>query len=98
MATAIIRKRGTLVIPADIRERYGLDEGTAVTIDETGEGLVIRAAARPRPALKENKFWAEFEESIEKLASDPAAWAEYRAEFHSTEVFDGLEHEPPYPL
>ena len=33
--------RGRLVIPADLRERAGLTEGTALTLLETPSGLVL---------------------------------------------------------
>ena len=33
--------RGRLVVPAALRERVGLDEGTPLTIVETPDGLVL---------------------------------------------------------
>jgi AbrB family looped-hinge helix DNA binding protein len=41
--------RGRLVIPADLRERAGLTEGTALTLLETPRGLVLLT----RPQLRE---------------------------------------------
>ncbi len=43
-ATAKIGKRGNLVLPAKIRRRLGLEEGTLVLIEETEEGVSIRPA------------------------------------------------------
>jgi AbrB family looped-hinge helix DNA binding protein len=44
--TAIVGKRGTLVLPAAVRKRVGLTEGTLVTIDEEPDGgLRLRPAA-----------------------------------------------------
>ena len=37
-------KRGTLVLPAKIRRRLGLEEGTLVLVEETEEGVSIRPA------------------------------------------------------
>ncbi len=98
MKNAIIRKRGTLVIPAAMRHRYGMEEGCAVEIEETGGGLMIRAAPRPQPSTDEATFWEEFERDARALRQDPVAWDEFQQEFASTEVNDGLESEPPYPL
>lgn len=44
-ATAKIGKRGTLVIPAEIRKRFGLEEDTVVAIEERDGGILIRPAA-----------------------------------------------------
>lgn len=42
---AKIGKRGSLVIPAPIRERMGLEEGDLVVLEEDSEGLKVRPAA-----------------------------------------------------
>jgi AbrB family looped-hinge helix DNA binding protein len=39
-----IGKRGTLVIPASLRRRFGLAEGSEVIAEETDEGILIRPA------------------------------------------------------
>ena len=39
-----IGQRGTLVIPAALRRRFGLDEGSEVIAEETPEGILIRPA------------------------------------------------------
>ncbi len=39
-----IGKRGTLVIPAKLRQVYGLEEGVEVLAEETAEGILIRPA------------------------------------------------------
>lgn len=44
--TAIIGKRGTLVLPASMRKRLGLSEGSLVLLEEDAEGGVrLRPAA-----------------------------------------------------
>lgn len=44
--TAIIGKRGTLVLPAALRKRLGLSEGSLVLIeDDPGGGVRLRLAA-----------------------------------------------------
>ena len=39
-----VGKRGTVVIPAPLRKRYGLEEGREVLVEETAEGLLLRPA------------------------------------------------------
>lgn len=39
-----IGRRGTLVIPASLRKRFGLQEGDPVIAEETPEGILIRPA------------------------------------------------------
>lgn len=42
--TTVIGKRGTVVIPAELRRRYHLHEGSLVLIEERPDGLAIRPA------------------------------------------------------
>lgn len=39
-----IGKRGTIVIPAELRRRFAMDEGSHVIIEERGDGLSVRPA------------------------------------------------------
>ena len=39
-----IGKRGTFVIPATLRRRFGLTEGATVIAEETADGILIRPA------------------------------------------------------
>ena len=39
-----IGKRGTVVIPAQLRRRYGLEEGSLVIVDGRDDGVLIRPA------------------------------------------------------
>ena len=42
--TGRVGKRGTFVIPAALRRRFGLDEGALVIAEERPEGILIRPA------------------------------------------------------
>ncbi|WP_416676444.1 AbrB/MazE/SpoVT family DNA-binding domain-containing protein [Egbenema bharatensis] len=42
--TSKVGKRGTLVIPAKLRSRFGLKEGSLVIAEETPEGILLRPA------------------------------------------------------
>ena len=52
--TSKVGKRGTLVIPAKLRQRFGLKEGSLVIAEETSEGILLRPAiAVPIPFTQE---------------------------------------------
>ena len=40
-----IGKRGTIVLPARMRKRYGFEEGTMVVAEESEYGVLLRPAA-----------------------------------------------------
>jgi AbrB family looped-hinge helix DNA binding protein len=44
MQTVVIGKRGSIVIPAKIRKRYKLDEGSPMLIEERADGILMRPA------------------------------------------------------
>jgi AbrB family looped-hinge helix DNA binding protein len=41
---AKVGKRGAIVVPANLRKRFGLEEGTLVTAEEKEDGILIRPA------------------------------------------------------
>lgn len=40
-----VGKRGTFVIPAALRRRFGLEEGAPIIAEETDQGILLRPAA-----------------------------------------------------
>jgi AbrB family looped-hinge helix DNA binding protein len=40
-----VGKRGTIVLPAKLRRRYGFEEGTMVVAEESPYGVLLRPAA-----------------------------------------------------
>lgn len=44
METGKVGKRGTVVIPAALRRRFGIEEGSLVVAEATDEGILIRPA------------------------------------------------------
>lgn len=40
--TARVGKRGTIVIPVSLRQRYGLEEGAQILVEPVPEGLLLR--------------------------------------------------------
>ena len=44
MNSARIGRRGTIVVPAELRRRFGLEEGSYVTAEPLDEGILLRPA------------------------------------------------------
>ncbi|MGH9356969.1 MAG: AbrB/MazE/SpoVT family DNA-binding domain-containing protein [Terriglobia bacterium] len=44
MEAVKVGKRGTIVVPAKLRKRYGIEEGSLVTAEPRAEGVLIRPA------------------------------------------------------
>jgi AbrB family looped-hinge helix DNA binding protein len=45
MATVTVTRRGQTTIPAEFRKKYGIEEGTTMEIQDTGEGLLLKKMA-----------------------------------------------------
>ena len=87
-----VGKRGTIVIPARLRRRFGLEEGSVVLVEEGPDGVVIRPAAavpleiyspeRRAELLLENAIdpedYAQAREHVRKMGLDPDAIAHER--------------------
>jgi AbrB family looped-hinge helix DNA binding protein len=44
MEAVKVGKRGTIIVPAKLRKRYGIEEGSVVTAEAREEGVLIRPA------------------------------------------------------
>ncbi len=44
MEAVKIGKRGTIVVPAELRKRFGFDEGSIVTAEAREDGVLLRPA------------------------------------------------------
>ncbi len=42
MATMSVTRRGQTTIPAEFRKKYGIEEGTTLEVQDTGEGLLLK--------------------------------------------------------
>jgi AbrB family looped-hinge helix DNA binding protein len=42
MKAVKVGKRGTIIVPAKLRKRYGIEEGRLVTAEARGDGVLIR--------------------------------------------------------
>jgi len=72
-ATSKIGKKGVVVIPARLRRRYGLEEGSLVITEETPEGILIRPAVALPVEIYSPERRAEF------LLSTATSEKEYQA-------------------
>ena len=82
-----IGKRGTIVLPARMRKRYGFEEGTMVVAEESEYGVLLRPAAVVPVEIYTPERKAEFllanavnaedrkaaEREVRKLGLDPAS-------------------------
>jgi AbrB family looped-hinge helix DNA binding protein len=67
-----IGRRGTIVIPAALRRRYGLEEGATVVIEEREDGLAVR----PVVVLPVEQYTPE--RKAEFLLNNAVTKADYR--------------------
>ena len=58
--TSRVGKRGTIVVPAKLRERYGLDEGVLVIAEAREDGILLRPAVAVPVELYSPERRAEF--------------------------------------
>lgn len=42
--TSTVGRRGTMVIPAHLRKKFGIEEGALVIVEERSDGILIRPA------------------------------------------------------
>jgi bifunctional DNA-binding transcriptional regulator/antitoxin component of YhaV-PrlF toxin-antitoxin module len=92
--TGRVGKRGTFVIPAPLRERYGFAEGTLVIAEPREDGVLLRPAiAQPLDDEFRERLLREADEAYAALRADPEAWKEELAERALWErtLMDGLD-------
>lgn len=95
MSGSIVRKKGTITIPADIRRAARLAEGDAVEVELTADGILLR----PKKLIDATQawFWEPAWQAGEREAErEYAAGAGER--FESGEDFLGALEERMKPL
>ncbi|MGP8070598.1 MAG: AbrB/MazE/SpoVT family DNA-binding domain-containing protein [Candidatus Bathyarchaeia archaeon] len=53
MTQTVVDQRGRVLIPGDLRESAGLDEGTVVSVEKQEEGVVILPVRRGKRTWKQ---------------------------------------------
>jgi len=90
--TSKVGKRGTVVIPATLRRRFGIEEGSLVIAEEREDGILIRPAVvlsvevytpeRKAEFLLSNAIdaedYARAREEVRKLGLDPDSIPHYK--------------------
>lgn len=91
--TARLGRRGTFVIPAALRKRFGLAEGALVIAEERPEGILIR----PAVAVPVEVYTPEREAALLlENAIDAADYEGARAAVRALGLDpDAISHEPP---
>ena len=94
MESAKVGKRGALIVPARLRKRFGIEEGSLVTAEETEDGILIRPAVvipverytpeRKAELLLSNAIgpsdYRRARNEVKKLGLDPDSIPHYRPE------------------
>ncbi|MGA2341404.1 MAG: AbrB/MazE/SpoVT family DNA-binding domain-containing protein, partial [Terracidiphilus sp.] len=92
MQTILIGKRGTVVIPAKLRKRYRLDEGSPLLVEEHEEGILMRPA-KVSPVDVEIYSPRRLAEFFLNNAMDKQDYLEARNEVESMGIDpDSIEH------
>jgi AbrB family looped-hinge helix DNA binding protein len=73
MESAKVGKRGAIVVPAKLRQRFGLEEGSMVTAEERDDGILLRPAVLVAVERYTPERQAEF------LLSTATTEADYRS-------------------
>ncbi|MGA3298170.1 MAG: AbrB/MazE/SpoVT family DNA-binding domain-containing protein [Candidatus Bathyarchaeia archaeon] len=55
MGTVIITRKGQTTIPQQLREKYGLKEGTKLDVLDTGDGVLLKKAISTRDLIGTSK-------------------------------------------
>jgi len=92
METVKVGRRGTVVIPAKMRRRFGIEEGEVVIAQETEDGVLIRPAVAVPVEIYTPERKAEFllsnavdaedyrsaAQEVRRMGLDPDAIPHYR--------------------
>jgi AbrB family looped-hinge helix DNA binding protein len=72
MESAKVGKRGSIIVPARLRRRFGIEEGALIIAEETEKGILIR----PAILVPVEKYTSE--RKAEFLLSNATTPADYR--------------------
>lgn len=91
--TSRVGKRGTIVPPAELRRRYGLEEGTLVVAEAREGGILLRPAVAVPVEIYTSERRAEF------LLSNAVDADEYAKAHRAVEAMgvdpDAMPHQRP---
>lgn len=79
--TLQIRSKGTITLPADLRSKYGLEEGEVLNIIDLGNGSFLLSPRRSRVDELADNIRVELEARGESLESMLTTLREVREEY-----------------
>lgn len=78
MKTARVSKKGQLVVPAEIRKRYGIEEGMEVEFLDFGEEISL--VPLPADSIRAAEGWLKGRRSVEAMLKEARAEEERLAQ------------------
>ena len=79
--TLQIRSKGTITLPSELRNKYGLEEGEVLNIIDLGNGSFLLSPRRSRVDELADKIRVELESRGESLESMLTTLREVREEY-----------------
>ena len=71
--TVVVTRKGQTTIPKELREKYGLKEGTRLDVFDTGEGVLLRKALATVDLMGTGKgTFKEFVKRLDKMRREDA--------------------------
>ena len=91
--SARVGKRGAIIVPAKLRKRFGIEEGTIVTAEEKDDGILIRPAVVIAVERYSPEHKAEF---LLSTATSAADYCKARKAVRKLGIDpDSIPHRPP---
>ena len=89
MAQTIVRKKGTLTIPADIRNELHIEEGDPVLVEVVADGILLR----PQKLYDATQawFWTPRWQAMEREAEEDLAAGRFERFNSSEELLAALD-------
>ncbi len=92
-----VGKRGTVVIPAALRRKLNIDEGTLILIQEYEDGVLLRPARVQRiDAEARRRFFEDLDRRLMEIQRDESeVWQDMLEEAREwdTTLMDGLDED-----
>ena len=67
MANSRLTKKGQVTIPSHLRKRYGMQEGSAVTFEESKDGIIVKPAPDIANSAGKLSRYAKVEDVLDDL-------------------------------
>ncbi len=71
----LVTRKGQTTIPVELREKYGIEEGSRLVVSDTGDGILFRKAATTAELAGSGAQFAtpeEMKELLDRLRGEDA--------------------------